>query len=597
LKIAWGISWNDTKKGRLLGALFCALLSVGLLGPAQLQSAAEATEEMVSIIVRELPGAGNAPETIVAESGGSVDLDLGIIDGFSATVPRSSVHNLKMHPGVLSVTPNHPLQMMGVYDDAIAAGAERGTLYKLVEATKVDFVWNKGVTGQGVDVAVIDTGTAPVEGLTYPGKVINGPDLSFEAAAPNLYSIDTNGHGTHVAGIIAGKDAGVTNPKFDYKSHFVGIAPDARIVSVKVANAQGATDVSQVLAAMHWVVQHRNDNGLNIKVLNLSFGTDGTQDYQLDPLTYAAEVAWQKGITVVVAAGNHGFGNHSLNNPAYDPYVIAVGANDTMGTYSVGDDTIPDWSARGDGVRNPDVVAPGKSVVSLRTPGSLVDQEYGSTGRVGERLFKGSGTSQAAAVVSGAAALVHSQRPGITPDQVKALLKQTADPLPAADAQAQGSGMIDLMDAYRAATPNAVQTWPLATGTGSLEAARGSLHVTDPDGNVLTGEVDIFGAGWSGAGWSSDMWNGAGWSGGSWNGAGWSGAGWSGAGWSGAGWSGAGWSGAGWSGAGWSGAGWSGAGWSGAGWSGAGWSGAGWSGAGWSGAGWSGAGWSGAGWS
>src|SRR5207249_6242881 len=135
-------------------------------------------------------------------------------------------------------------------------------------------------------------------------------------------------------------------------------------------------DVSQVIAAIDWVVQHRTDNGMNIRVLNLSFGTDGTQDYRVDPLAYAAEVAWRKGITVVVAAGNSGYGTAQLNNPAYDPYVIAVGADDTKGTQSTSDDIIPDWSSRGDGTRNPDIVAPGKSIVSLRDTGSQIDLNH-----------------------------------------------------------------------------------------------------------------------------------------------------------------------------------------------------------------------------
>ena len=106
------------------------------------------------------------------------------------------------------------------------------------------------------------------------------------------------------------------------------MAPDARIVSIKVADAKGQTDVSQAIAAIDWVVQNRNKNGLNIRVLNMSFGTDGVQDYLLDPLAYAAEQAWHKGIVVVVAVGNEGFGTGKVNNPAYDPYLIAVGSND-----------------------------------------------------------------------------------------------------------------------------------------------------------------------------------------------------------------------------------------------------------------------------
>ena len=182
-----------------------------------------------------------------------------------------------------------------------------------------------------------------------------------------------------MAGIIAGRDPAASASDDDYEGghhRFLGVAPRSRVVSVKVANAQGATDVSQVIAAIDWVVQHRTDNGLNIRVLNLSFGTDGVQDYQLDPLSYAVEVAWHKGIVVVVAGGNAGYGSAKLNNPAYNPYVIAVGATDSKGTPDVADDVVPEWSSSGSGSRNPDLVAPGKSVASLAVPGSHLDQTY-----------------------------------------------------------------------------------------------------------------------------------------------------------------------------------------------------------------------------
>src|SRR5207247_1109334 len=103
---------------------------------------------------------------------------------------------------------------------------------------------------------------------------------------------------------------------------FLGVAPDARIVSVKVADSHGNTDVSQVIAAIDWVVQHAHDPGLNIRVLNLSFGTDSTQSYVLDPLAFAAEVAWNRGIAVVAAVGNAGISASGLADPAYDPYLI-----------------------------------------------------------------------------------------------------------------------------------------------------------------------------------------------------------------------------------------------------------------------------------
>jgi serine protease AprX len=368
------------------------------------------------------------------------------------------------------------------------------------------------------------------------------------------------------------------------------MAPDARIVSVKVADHEGATDVSQVIAAIDWVVQHRNDNGMNIRVLNLSFGTRGTQDYTLDPLAYAVEQAWNAGIVVVVAAGNDGNGS-PLRNPATDPFVITVGAADGHGGQNSHMKQTT-FSSCGDWSRPVDLLAPGKSIVSLRNPGSFADDNHPEASVAG-RWFLGSGTSQAAAVVSGAAAVIIEQRPNITPDQLKKLLTDNTTSLRSADSLCRGAGLLNLYDAYIARTPSvekAAQDHVPASGTGTLEGARGTIHL-EHEGVVLEGEQDIFGNTWDGASWSTAAAAGASWSGGEWNGASWSGASWSGASWSGASWSGASWSGASWSGASWSGASWSSKSWSGASWSGASWSGASWSGASWSGASWLGLSW------
>jgi subtilisin family serine protease len=545
--------------------------------------------EIVSVIVRARSGATGAAEHAVESVGGQVGRRIGIIDGFVAEVPADSLDEIRGSGAVHSVTVNRTVQLLHS-TEGFDPASDAGSIYNATKSIKAQDVWRTGVTGAGVDVALIDSGVVPVNGLTAPGKIINGPDLSFEAPAEDLRSLDTFGHGTHMAGIIAGKDNGASTVS-ELTSHdtFAGVAPDARILNIKVANARGATDVSQVLAAIDWVVQHRNDNGMNVRVLSLSFGTDGVQDYTIDPLAYAVEVAWRKGIVVVVAAGNSGYGSAKLNNPAYDPYVIAVGADDTKGTHDVNDDVIPVWSSRGDGTRNPDFVAPGKSIAGLRAPGSYIDDSYPS-GRVGSRFFRGSGTSQATAVVSGAAALLLQQRPNLTPDQVKRLLTSTATSLPSADPVAQGAGLINLKTAAAAPTPNYVQTWPTSSGTGSLEQARGSAHVT-MDGVELTGERDIFGSPWDGTSWSGTSWSGTSWSGGMWNGTSWSGTSWSGTSWSGTSWSGTSWSGTSWSGTSWSGTSWSGTSWSGTSWSGTSWSGTSWSGTSWSGTSWSGSDW------
>jgi Subtilase family len=518
-----------------------AVHAVAAMSVSGLRVLALASPASVSVVVRELPGAGDGPERAIARAGGEVGLALPIIGGYAARVPVDALKRLTSVPGVHSVTPDAPVKLQAATEVEQVSKYPSSMYAVAQEVTGAGEMWNDGWTGKGVDVAVIDSGVVPVDGLRTPGKVVNGPDLSFESDVPQARHLDTYGHGTHMAGIIAGRDddAPAVVEKGDNK-HFLGMAPDARIVSIKVADASGATDVSQVIAAIDWVVQHRNRDGLNIRVLNLSFGTDAVQDYRVDPLAYAAEVAWRHGIVVVVAGGNGGYGSAKLNNPAYDPYVLAVGGADGHATYGVADDTIPSWSSTGDGGRNPDVVAPGGSIVSLADEGSMIDVEHPSA-RVGTRFLRGSGTSQAAAVVSGAVALLLQQRPGMTPDQVKALLRSTAQRLPAADPVAQGAGIIDLKRARGTATPSARQTWPTSDGSGSLELARGSAHA-ELDGAVLTGERDAFGGVWDGVAWSGTSWTGTSWSGGAWTGASWAGSSWSGGTWSGKSWSGKSWS-------------------------------------------------------
>jgi subtilisin family serine protease len=584
--VASGMSWGHPKKGRLLKALLG--LAVILLGTAPASAVAgRPTGRTASVIVRELPGAGDAPERAVARMGGRVGAHLGIIDGFVAEVPLSHLAILRSVTGVHSVTLDAKVRLLDDHDDDDGddddhKGRRWSSSYTMAPyETKAWKFWQRGYTGQGVDVAMVDSGVVPVDGLTVPGKVINGADLSFESQAENLRYMDTFGHGTHMAGIIAGYDEGAPLRNKRRGDEFVGMAPGARLLSVKVADAGGATDVSQVIAAIDWVVQHRSDNGMNIRVLNLSFGTDGTQSYLLDPLTHAAEVAWRQGVVVVVAAGNEAYGSTKLNNPAYDPYVLAVGGAD--------DDEVGDFSSCGNSSRHPDLVAPGKSILSLRAPGSHIDQTHPEA-RVGTRFFKGTGTSQAAAVVSGAAALLIDQRPSITPDQVKALLMDTAKRLRGEYALCQGEGMLNLKSALKARTPVALQGWPVSTGLGTLEEARGSAHVLD-DGVPLTGERDIFGNAWDGKSWSMASAAGISWQGGLWGGKSWSGDAWSANSWAGKSWSAVTWEGTSWASKSWSDSSWESKSWSSKSWSGGPWGGKSWSGKSWSGKSWSTEGW------
>ncbi|MEO6204938.1 MAG: S8 family serine peptidase, partial [Mycobacteriales bacterium] len=425
------------------------------------------------------------------------------------------------------------------------------------------------------------------------------------------------------AGIILGRDSGVALDA-TYKTSFVGMAPSSRLVSLKVADARGATDVTQVLAAIDWVVAHRNDRGMNIRVLNLSFGTDSTQSYQNDPLAQAVEVAWANGITVVTSAGNGGNDAPRLTLPAVDPFVIAVGASDSNGTIGTGDDTVAAFSSRGDGVRNPDLVAPGRSIQSLRVPGSFIDAQYGSTGAINDRFFRGSGTSQSAALVSGAAALLISQRPSLTPDQVKGLLVSSAKPMANQDARSQGAGLLDLSSAMQQkATASLSQSFQTSSGEGSVDASRGSMRLSY-QGVVLDGERDIHGKkynakkaakargavdkddngkddngkdkgkdkNWSGGSWNDTAWTGSSWGGSSWAGSSWAGSSWAGSSWAGSSWARSSWSSGTWTGSSWANSNWAGSSWAGSSWAGSSWAGSSWAGSSWAGSSWASGSWS-----
>jgi serine protease AprX len=581
--LSFGVTWGGLPMHarRLATVAVAAAVGVGVIGPVAADAATPSSASKVQVVVRETSGAGNTPEQAVSAVGGSVLRHLDVIGGFTASVPKDRLDALRATAGVVSVTEDAGLSLSDA--DVAGSAAQVGSLSTIAnQVTGASALWGSGATGKGVDVALVDSGVVPVDGLAA-GKVVYGPDLTQESGT-QTQNLDTYGHGTHMAGIIAGRDAGAASYAGN-TSDFVGMAPDSRIVSIKIADAKGQTDVSQAIAAIDWVVTNKNRNGLNIRVLNMSFGTDSTQSYLYDPLAFAAEQAWKAGIVVVVAVGNNGNNVLRVNNPASDPYVIAVGSDNANGTADTKDDTISSFSNNGNGTRNPDVVAPGDHVVSLRDPGSYLDSTYPAA-RIGTRLFRGSGTSQAAAVVSGAAALLLSQRPNLTPDEVKALLTGTASKVPGAATTAQGNGLINLAAAKDAPTPaNAVQNFQLSVGTGSLELARGSVHVSI-NGKKVTGEVDVRGRAFNSAAVASGMKNRTNWSGLSWSGLSWSGLSWSGLSWSGLSWSGLSWSGLSWSGLSWSGLSWSGLSWSGLSWSGLSWSGLSWSGLSWSGADW-----------
>ncbi len=348
-----------------------------------------------------------------------------------------------------------------------------------------------GIDGSGVTVAVIDTGVTRAPQLER--QVVARVDLTPEADG-----YDRFGHGTHMIGLVAGEG--------------VGVAPGAGVVSVKVAGWDGATDPSAVLAGLEWVAAHHEHYG--IRVVNVSYGTDSSQKYLDDPLDFAVERLWEEGIVVVAAAGNRGDGGSKIDKPADDPLVVTVGAADLNGTVNGADDTVAAFSSCGptqDGIAKPDLVAPGTGILSTRAPDSTIDA-LRPAARFGG-LFKGSGTSQATAMVSGIAALMLEAEPALTPDEIKAILIATASGDLAGEPCA-GAGVVHAGRAVQAAAAGefagarAQDGIARASGLGSIDSSRGNHKpYTDLEGNgvakQVSGELDLLGNPWRAHEWSS----------------------------------------------------------------------------------------------
>ena len=448
-----------------------ALLAIAVGGAATGAGVASAAPVVVapgtSVVVVETSPHTSVAEQAVLALGGRVTRDLPIVGGFAADVPAASLSAVRAAAGVREVVAAPAVHFDGAYGQG--SGGPSAVYSEVVRA---DRAWQAGHTGQGIGVAVIDTGVNPVGDLA--GRVVHSEDFTADQD-----DVDHYGHGTFVAGMIAG--TGATN------AGVRGIAPDARIIALKIAGRNGSADITHVMAAIQWAVSFKDVYG--IRVINLSLGTDSTQDYRVDLLNMAVERAWANGIVVVVAASNRGPSSRTISKPADDPFVITVGAADDRSTPGIGDDRVPAFSAAGptasNGLTKPDLAAPGTSVVSTRAAGSHVDSTYPSA-RIGSSHFVGSGTSFASGVVSGSAALVLSRNPSLTPDQVKARLVDTARRGPSQDPQRVGAGWVDAEAATLSdSTREANQGLAWSDGSGTLQASRGTLSVQVETGTIV----------------------------------------------------------------------------------------------------------------
>jgi len=494
-------------------------------------------------------GRGGLAKARVAALGGHVTRDLPLVGGFAATLPAAATPVLRADPAVRSVTPDGTVRVNAA--PALLAPKpppppEPTSVY--TKSLGADLAWQAGAKGEGVTVAVLDTGVSQHADLAGRLVTVHNDVTGADTPCMNLSGEsncdDNYGHGTFVAGVVAGD--GTSGGSTDY----AGVAPKAKVLGVKVAGRSGATDVSNVLAAIQWVVSFKSTYG--IKVLNLSMSTDSVQGYRTDPFNYAVERAWDAGIVVVVSASNRGPAATTISKPGDDPLVVTVGATDDRGTYGVGNDEIPDFTSRGptpaDGLAKPDVVAPGAHIRSLQAAGSKIPTD---AQLAPGPYMRGSGTSFSAAAVSGVAALMLGRNPTMTPNQVKYALLETARDLPASsDPMTVGAGEVDAAEATLhppAGSANGGITRSNASGT--LAGARGHVEVqtlTTPT-TVINGVLTAQNIAWDPAGfllgwtslswyvstwaitpflavtWSADDWPGRNWGGRNWGGGDWEG--------------------------------------------------------------------------
>ncbi|WP_435770691.1 S8 family serine peptidase [Nocardioides sp. SYSU DS0651] len=506
-------------------------------------------------------------QALVREADGFVSLPL--IGGFAAEVTRQQADAL-VGQG-LRVSPNAPVAVTDA--DWGADSHVASAIYPQVDGAPS--AWAAGLDGKGVGVAVVDTGISNTGDLD--GKVVAGRDFSGEGD----HTADSFGHGTFVSGIIAGSGSASGGA-------VKGVAPGVHLVSLKVAGADGSSDVIRVISAIQWAVNNAQKH--NIRVLNLSLGTDSTQSWRIDPLNAAVEGAWRAGLVVTVAAGNSGAAG--IAKPGDDPYVVTVGSTDDATTLDPGDDAVASFSSTGptvDNVAKPDLVAPGAHVVAARASGSTVDTAFPSA-RVEPAYFRGSGTSFSAPQVAAAAALLLQQRPGLTNNEVKALLTTSASALPDVPATAQGAGVLDIRALLAAPTgPVANQGLARSDGSGSPFKSEGSLvHAGPPPSDKVAWSA----APWQNAAWTSAAWNNAAWNSASWNSAAWSSAPWQAqAGTTSAAWNAYRWASAAWNGYAWHSAAWNSAAWNSAAWNSTSWNSAAWNSAAWNSAAWNAGGW------
>jgi serine protease AprX len=489
-----------------------ALVPAPLLAQAQADGKAK-----FSVIVQGVPGQhpDQAVDNAVATDPGNARgwvRRLDLVNGGLVELTGKELIKLARMPGIAAITPDVIVKPSGFsnrqqwpYVSGVAEAWPAATSGRTPHPPTI------AVVDSGIDTSRPDFGSRVVKQVTM-------------TALPGNSSGDGSGHGTFVSGIAAGSAAG-----------FTGAAPTADLLSIDVMNDQGMALTSDVIAAAGWIQQ--NKAAYNIRVANFSLHSTAPASVFWDPLDRAVEKLWLSGIVVVTAAGNYAVDGQASGvryAPGNDPFVITVGANDIAGTVSTKDDTAAPWSAYGytlDGFAKPEISAPGRYLVGPTSPGGTLALTR-PTSVVSPGYIQLSGTSFAAPVVAGTAALLVAAHPDWTPDQVKGALLLTAKDTPSALPHSSGVGEVDAARALKLTTP-----------PPNPNLALGRFVVADPDG----GSTPVFdAASWGSAARSSASWGDASWGDASWGDASWGSASWGDTAWSAASWGTASWGDASW---------------------------------------------------
>ena len=444
---------------------------------ATLAARATAPRGVSRVIITTADGTNVA--AVIRKAGGIVGRRLAAVDGQVALLPDSVLLKLAEHPQVLSIAIDRPIA---------------GAMERTAATVGADWVRESlGFDGSGVGVAIIDSGVTNWHDDLAAERVRHFVD--FVSNLPVAH--DGYGHGTHVAGIIAGSG-------YDSSGARRGIAPGANLVVLKVLDAAGDGHISDVIAAIDHAIEQRDR--FNIRIINLSVAAGVYESYRTDPLTLAAKRAADAGIIVVTAAGNHGRGSRGqvqhggISSPGNAPWVLTVGATNHQKTVTRGDDTIAPFSSRGptliDRGMKPDVLAPGVGIESLADPGSTLFNSHpearlhGSIDTATPPYFSLTGTSMAAPVVAGTIALMLEANPSLTPNLVKAILHYTAERRARVELAAQGAGVLNARGAVQLAATLAGHDEPISDPTAW------SRHILWGNHRMRGGVLTIDGTAW-----------------------------------------------------------------------------------------------------